>query len=371
MRPGDLFVLRTAGNTISASAGTIIGSAEYAISHLRTKLLIVTGHTKCGAVTASVDAARTQKCHSTFPGSIGHVLADMETVAADAVKNMPGAAIADQVRLATKANVFAAIERMIKNSPIVKEGIIRGDLHIHGTVYDILSGSIEWLGQHPHLAAIVETPLPLHEWNVQPYRRVLREPRSKSAQLAIAKMREGNQRFVASTPGSKPAKISDPFAIVVSGATLGLPIETIIGASPGELVVQRVMGSIPGDVGGVLVGSLEFSVVRYAPPVLVVMGSCDSSTMKCALEQVSGSEHPGPKKYVLDEIMVSAMRAVQQVAGETTSTAAGRDVKVGRLAVELNCLYTIEQLLRSSIIRNAVISGNLELHAAILDQASG
>merc|ERR1712151_276114 len=129
-----------------------------------------------------------------------------------------------------------------------------------GTVYDILDGNIEWLGQHPQLAAIVETPLPLHEWNVQPYRRVLREPRSKSAQQAIAKIREGNERFVASTPGTKPVKASDPFAIIVCGATLVLPMETIIGASPGEVVVQQVMGSIPGDVGGVLVGSLEYSV---------------------------------------------------------------------------------------------------------------
>ena len=54
MRQGDLFVLRNAGNTCASSTGSLIGSAEYAVSHLKTKLIVVTGHTKCGAVTAAV-----------------------------------------------------------------------------------------------------------------------------------------------------------------------------------------------------------------------------------------------------------------------------------------------------------------------------
>ena len=58
MRPGDLFVLRNAGNTCEAVQGSLIGSAEYAIANLRTKLLVVSGHTKCGAVTAAVDLIR-------------------------------------------------------------------------------------------------------------------------------------------------------------------------------------------------------------------------------------------------------------------------------------------------------------------------
>ena len=47
VRPGDLFVLRNAGNTCAAAKSDLIGSIEYAISHLHTKLLVVTGHTKC------------------------------------------------------------------------------------------------------------------------------------------------------------------------------------------------------------------------------------------------------------------------------------------------------------------------------------
>ena len=45
MRPGDLFVLRNAGNTCASNKGSLVGSAEYSISHLRTKLVVIAGHT--------------------------------------------------------------------------------------------------------------------------------------------------------------------------------------------------------------------------------------------------------------------------------------------------------------------------------------
>jgi len=49
-RPGDLFVLRNAGNTCTHAEGSIVGSVEYAVGHLKTNLVLVFGHTKCGAI---------------------------------------------------------------------------------------------------------------------------------------------------------------------------------------------------------------------------------------------------------------------------------------------------------------------------------
>ena len=49
--PGDLFILRNAGNTCSRAEGSMVGSLEYAISALDTKLILVLGHTKCGEST--------------------------------------------------------------------------------------------------------------------------------------------------------------------------------------------------------------------------------------------------------------------------------------------------------------------------------
>lgn len=114
-----------------------------------------------------------------------------------------------------------------------------------------------------------------------------------------------------------------------------------------------------------------------------------------------------PMRGVLDRVMVSAVRARQQVAprqplsslaptprwrsegeranihacfprhashaqvdGEKIKTAAGRTSAIRLLTTELNAFYSIEQLLRSKVIRKAV-AGGLELHAAVLDEQSG
>ena len=56
LRPGDLFVLRDAGNTLAGRSNSVIGSIEYALAVLGTQLVVVTGHTNCGAVTTAVKA---------------------------------------------------------------------------------------------------------------------------------------------------------------------------------------------------------------------------------------------------------------------------------------------------------------------------
>mmetsp|Transcript_62085 Transcript_62085/g.172055 ORF Transcript_62085/g.172055 Transcript_62085/m.172055 type:complete len:193 (-) Transcript_62085:188-766(-) len=49
-QPGDIFVLRNAGNTCTHAEGSLVGSVEYATSHLGTNLVLVLGHIKCGAI---------------------------------------------------------------------------------------------------------------------------------------------------------------------------------------------------------------------------------------------------------------------------------------------------------------------------------
>jgi carbonic anhydrase len=89
VRPGDLFVLRNAGNTCGAGKGSVIGSAEYAIGNLNTKLFCVTGHTKCGALTAAVQTAIANVDTSTVAGSIGIVLDDIMDSAKEAIAILP------------------------------------------------------------------------------------------------------------------------------------------------------------------------------------------------------------------------------------------------------------------------------------------
>ena len=164
----------------------------------------------------------------------------------------------------------------------------------------------------------------------------------------------------------------EPFAIVVGGAEVRVPIEKIFDAGPGELVVQRCMGSTAGRRGGTLFKSLEYAIVRFAPQLLLVLGESHSKIIGAALKQVSGASAPlAPMRAVLDQVMVSAMRAVTQMGKETAMTTAGREMKIRQLSVELNAFYTIEQLLTSPIIRNAVRHHGLQLHAAILNEHTG
>merc|ERR1711871_1419918 len=90
-----------------------------------------------------------------------------------------------------------------------------------------------------------------------------------------------------------------------------------------------------------------------------------------ALEQSKGGQVPSPAlQYIVDRVMVSAIRSQNQVSNDESYTAAGRDIQIQRLTVELNTFYSIEQLLRSPIVRAAVRAG-LELQAGILNGKTG
>jgi len=373
MRPGDLFVLRNAGNSCASAAGSVIGSAEYAVDHLRTKLLVVSGHTKCGAVTAAVDSVRKKLNVASFGGSIGEVLSNIQDCAVEAVSKLPNGTLLEQVKLATELNVFATMEKLIKFSPLIKKACQNEDVQVHGAVYDIFTGAVEWLGQHPELEKIVEKPLPVHKWRLGAYTRPPFSVCSKGAEHALARLRDGNNRFVNSNlRTSLPGTMQNPYAMVISGAELRVPVEKIFDVEPGDLIVQRVMGNIAGHPGGALFASIEYAIVRFQPKLLMVLGESHSCIIQSALQQVAGAEVPTPPmRIVLDRVMVSAVRAVQQVKQEKALTLAGRDMKIRQLCVEFNVFYTIEQLFRSAIVRNLVKNHGLELHAAVLDETSG
>merc|ERR1711879_820975 len=61
VQPGDIFVLRNAGNTCTQAEGSMVGSVEYSVGHLHTKLVLVLGHTRCGAIAGATQAALSAK----------------------------------------------------------------------------------------------------------------------------------------------------------------------------------------------------------------------------------------------------------------------------------------------------------------------
>lgn len=373
MRPGDLFVLRNAGNTCSQHGGIFVGSAEYAIQNLGSKLVVIMGHTMCGAVTAAITVAR--QGGDADSSNIGQVLGEIMDSAKKAVKMLPDASVGDQVTLATKLNVMQTMKKFISASECVTTGVKEMDIQVHGAVYDLYSGQVEWLGQYPDLESLVDCEMPLHAWKVNPYVRggSISDGRATVVKKNVQRLKEGNLRFVHGEKATQSSDLESKVMIVRTGANVW-PMSTVFDTPPRSILVQQSLGGLQNTQEGIdtPTSAVEFGIVHYQPRLVVILGMSDSMLVGDALAQISGAVAPsGPKQRVLADLTASALRAHTQVEADPTGTAAGRALREKRLTVELNVLYSIEQLLVSPIIRNAVIDGDVELHGAIMNRQTG
>jgi carbonic anhydrase len=126
---GDLFTVRVAGNVADK---VVIESLDYSVKHLGVRLVMVLGHTRCGAVIAAVDG------HDA-PGDVGPMLSELRPAVA-ATKGMPG----DPVLNAVRENVILIVEKL-STSPELSAMVKSGELKIVGGVYDLSTGTIDML----------------------------------------------------------------------------------------------------------------------------------------------------------------------------------------------------------------------------------
>jgi carbonic anhydrase len=136
---GDLFVIRVAGNVAATDE---IGSIEYAVDHLATPVVVVLGHTQCGAVTAVVDDTK-------LPPNIATLVAPIRPAVDKAREANPQAAKDVLLKAAITDNVWQAIEDMLRLSPIIRDKVKAGQVQAVGALYDLDSGQVQWLGPHP------------------------------------------------------------------------------------------------------------------------------------------------------------------------------------------------------------------------------
>ncbi len=142
---GEVFTVRVAGNVAGDSeAGTI----EYGVGHLKTGLLVVMGHTKCGAVAAACSGAQV---HGKVATLIQHVTPAVER----ARKNNPGASESELASLTERENVWQSVYDLLKSSDEVREMVAAKNLKVVGAIYDISSGKVEFLGEHPWQTELV------------------------------------------------------------------------------------------------------------------------------------------------------------------------------------------------------------------------
>jgi len=132
---GDLFVVRVAGNVIGGTGVPLKGSIEYGVAELHARLIVVLGHSQCGAVKAAIQHIDRQDGP---PGSIGG-LVDLIKPAVASVKGKFG----DQLDNAIRANVAGGVERLKSLEPILADRIKKGELKVVGAVYDLRTGRVE------------------------------------------------------------------------------------------------------------------------------------------------------------------------------------------------------------------------------------
>ncbi len=124
---GEIFTIRTAGNVVSDYE---IGSAEYAAEHLGTRLILVMGHSHCGAVASTVEE------HGGVHGYLAHILREIEPSVDEARhEGLSGDAL---VRLAEDLNVRHTVKRLRENE-VLRE---LPELLILGAKYDTHTGKV-------------------------------------------------------------------------------------------------------------------------------------------------------------------------------------------------------------------------------------
>ena len=127
---GKLFIIRLAGNVATPEA---IGSIEYAVEHLGSQLVVVMGHSKCGAVTAAVNGGE-------MTPNIEKLIHYIEPAVKEAktMREVP-----DLISECIDINVKLQAKNLMKNSRLLEEKVASGELKIVGGVYDLATGKVK------------------------------------------------------------------------------------------------------------------------------------------------------------------------------------------------------------------------------------
>ena len=134
---GDLFVIRVAGNIVAPS---LVGSMEFAVGKFGTRLIVVMGHTQCGAVSATVDALEHGgQPESTNMRSIVNWIAPHLTPLSDASGDQEA-----RLAKAVRTNALASAAEIRTSSPVLADLVARGHIAIVAAVYDLATGVVSF-----------------------------------------------------------------------------------------------------------------------------------------------------------------------------------------------------------------------------------
>jgi carbonic anhydrase len=136
---GDLFVIRVAGNIVAASQ---VGSVEFAAARFGTPLVVVLGHSQCGAILATLETleqpmdSRSRNLRSI----VDRVRPSVETLLATELRHDHE----ELVRQAVRANIMASVDHLRHGSQILEELIQRDGLLVVGAEYSLATGVVDF-----------------------------------------------------------------------------------------------------------------------------------------------------------------------------------------------------------------------------------
>lgn len=140
---GDLFVIRVAGNVVAPSQ---VGSIEFAASQFGTKLVVVLGHSNCGAVVATLKELSLEQTHRS-PNL--RAIVDRVRPAVEPVLNAHAHSDEETLtRAAVRANIHASVEQLSQGSRLLEQYISDGELRIVGAEYSIETGRVDFFEGH-------------------------------------------------------------------------------------------------------------------------------------------------------------------------------------------------------------------------------
>lgn len=137
---GDLFVIRVAGNVVAPS---LIGSVEFAAAKFGTRLVVVLGHTNCGAINATLDELQQPASNPSrnLLSIVDRVRPSVEKVLAESA----GLPRAELVRRAVRANIESSVKQLRHGSDLIVDLVRNDGLLVVGAEYSLETGLVEFL----------------------------------------------------------------------------------------------------------------------------------------------------------------------------------------------------------------------------------
>lgn len=143
---GDLFVIRVAGNIVAPSQ---VGSVEFAAERFGTRLVVVLGHSSCGAIVATVEelGRPTQDQSKNLRSIVDRIRPSVEPLLATELRNRPDALVHEAVR----ANIRASVSHLRHGSEVLEQLIARDGLMVVGAEYSLETGAVDFFDAPPEV----------------------------------------------------------------------------------------------------------------------------------------------------------------------------------------------------------------------------